>query len=86
LTPLAVLVLILVLVSVFLTFANQSLRQQLGERQQVISQSMQLEALHREIVQAIATVAVTRNDEQLKALLAAQGINLGGESKPGGAK
>jgi uncharacterized membrane-anchored protein YhcB (DUF1043 family) len=87
LTPLAVLILILVLANVLLTLGNQSLRQQLAERQQLINQSIQMEALHREIVTGIATVAVKTNDAELKSLLASQGINLGGDPKvPGGAK
>jgi predicted Holliday junction resolvase-like endonuclease len=87
LSPLAVLILILVLVNVLLTFGNQSLRLQLAEQQQFINQSLQMEALHREIVQTLASVAVKRNDEQLKSLLASQGINVGGDAKAaGGAK
>lgn len=87
LSPLAVLILILVLVNVLLTFGNQSLRLQLAEQQQFINQSLQMEALHREIVQTLASVAVKRNDEQLKSLLASQGINVGGDGKAaGGAK
>ena len=87
LTPLAVLILILVLVNVLLTLGNQSLRIQLAERQQFINQSIQMEAVYREIVTAVASVAVKTNDEKLKGLLASQGINLGGDSKaPGGAK
>jgi predicted Holliday junction resolvase-like endonuclease len=87
LTPLAVLILILVLANVLLTLGNQSLRQQLAQRQQIINQSIQMEGLHREIVTAIATVAMKNNDEQLKGLLASQGVNLGGDPKvPGGAK
>lgn len=83
-TPLAVLILILVLVNVLLTLANQFLRQQLNERQQVLSQSMQMEGLYREIVTTLATVAVKTNDPQIKGLLASQGINLDGDPKPGG--
>jgi hypothetical protein len=87
LTPLAVLVLILVLINVVLTIGNQSLRIQLAERQQFISQSMQMEGLYREIIQAVASVAVKTKDEQLMSLLASQGINVGGEPKAaGGAK
>jgi hypothetical protein len=87
LTPLAVLVLILVLADVLLTFITQSLRQQVSEHQQVLGQSVQMEAVYREIVTAIATVAVTRNDPELKSLLTSQGINLDSDSKaPGGAK
>ena len=87
LTPLAVLILILVLVNVLLTLGNQSLRQQLAQRQQLINQSIQMEAIHREIVTGIATIAVKTNDAELKNLLASQGVNLGGDPKvPGGAK
>ena len=87
LTPLAGLLLILVLVNVLLSLGNQSLRLQVGERQQFITQSIQLEGLHREIVTALASVAVKDNDEQLKSLLASQGISFVGNSRAaGGAK
>ena len=86
LSPLAVLILILVLVNVLLTAANQSLRQQLAERQQIINQSIRMEALHREIVTVLASVAVKNNDEQLKGLLGSQGINLGDPKAAGVAK
>jgi hypothetical protein len=87
LTPLAVLLVILVLVNVLLTLGNQSLRQHLTERQQFLSQSIQMEGLYREIVTTLAGVAVKTNDPDLKSLLASQGINLGGDPKvPGGAK
>ena len=74
LTVLAALMLILVLVNVVLSLGNQSLRIGAGERQQIISQSMQLEALNREILTTLVTVAMRTNDEQLKSLLASQGI------------
>jgi hypothetical protein len=87
LTPVAVLVLILVLVDVVLTIGNQSLRIQLAERQQFIGQSMQMEGLYREIIQTVASVAVQTKDEQLLSALASQGINVGGDPKAaGGAK
>jgi len=86
LTPLAVLILILVLVNVLLTLGNQSLRQQLAQRQQLINQSIQMEAIHREIVTGIATIAVKTNDAELKNLLASQGVNLGDPKSAGGGK
>jgi hypothetical protein len=87
LTPLAVLVLIFVLVNVVLTIGNQSLRVQLAERQQFITQSMQMEGLYREIIQTVASVAVKTKDEQLMSMLASVGIDVGGDAKPaGGAK
>ncbi|MGH7845612.1 MAG: hypothetical protein ACREQW_10640 [Candidatus Binatia bacterium] len=87
LTLLAVLILILALVNVLLTLGNQSVRVQLAERQQSMNQSIQMEGLDREIVGALASVAVKNNDAELKGLLASQDINVSGDSKAaGGAK
>lgn len=74
LTPLAGLLLVLAVANVLLSLGNQSLRMDLNERQQFISQSIQLEGLHREIVTTVATVAMKDNDEQLKGLLSSLGI------------
>jgi hypothetical protein len=74
LTVLAALVLLLVVVNILLSLGNQSLRAEVSERQQFITQSIQLESLHREIVTVLATVALKSKDDQLKNLLAAQGI------------
>ena len=81
LTPLAVLILILALVNVLLTLGNQSVRVQLAEHQQSMNQSIQMEGLYREIVGALASVAVNRNDAELKSLLASQGINVSDDPK-----
>jgi hypothetical protein len=86
LTPLAVLLFILVLVNVFLSLANQSLRLQVNESQQFITQSMQLEGLNREILLTLATIAVKDNDPQLKNLLASQGLKLIDPGAAGGEK
>jgi sensor domain CHASE-containing protein len=82
LTILAALMLVLVLANVLLSLGNQSLRLEVNERQQLVSQGMQLEGLQREIVTVLASVALKNNDEQLKSLLASQGISLG--ANPGG--
>src|SRR5947199_10372947 len=81
-TILAALTLILVAVNILLSLGNQSLRVDVSQRQQFIAQSMQLEGLHQEIVTALASIAVRNNDEQLKGLLASQGINLGANPEP----
>ena len=86
LTPLAGLTLVLVLVNVLVSLGNQFLRLEVNERQQFITQSIQLEELHREIVAALASVAVKSNDRQLKDLLASMGINLVDPRAAGGAK
>jgi hypothetical protein len=82
LTPLAVLMLLLVLVNVLLSLGNQNLRLEVTERQQFITQSIQLEALNREIIGVLAGIAIQNNDDQLKSLLASQGISLGGGAEP----
>jgi predicted Holliday junction resolvase-like endonuclease len=70
------LLLVLVLVNILLGFGNQSLQSELGERQQMIAQAMQLEALHRQVITVLAEMAVKTNDAQLKELLKASGIAL----------
>jgi len=82
LTGLAVLMLLLVLVNILISLGNQSLRLEVNERQQFLAQSMQLEGLHREIITVLATVALKTNNDQLKSLLASQGINLGQPPPP----
>jgi predicted Holliday junction resolvase-like endonuclease len=82
LTGLAVLVLVLVLVNILMSLGNQSLRAEVNQRQQFLAQSMQLEGLHREIVTVLATVALKTNNDQLKSLLASQGINFGQPPPP----
>ena len=84
LTILAALMLVLVLANVLLSLGNQSLRVDVNERQQLITQGMQLERLHREIVTVLASIAVKSNDEQLKSLLASQGISFGADAGRGG--
>ena len=86
LTPLAGLNLILVLIGVLLSFGNQALRLQVTESQQFITQSIQLEGLHQEIVATIARAAVQGNDRQLRELLASHGINLVDPGAAGGAE
>jgi hypothetical protein len=67
-----------------MSLGNQSLRAEVNERQQFLAQSMQLEGLHREIITVLATVALKTNNDQLKSLLASQGINFGQPPPPAG--
>ena len=82
LTGLALLMLVLVLVNILMSLGNQSLRAEVNQRQQFLAQSMQLEGLHREIITVLATVALKTNNDQLKSLLASQGINFGQPPPP----
>jgi hypothetical protein len=84
LTGLSVLVLLLVLVNIFIGIGNQSLQAEVSERQQLISQTMQLEALNRQLINVLANLALKTNDQALMGVLAAAGINLQApqEAKP----
>ena len=76
LTILSSLVLLLVVVNIFIGLGNQSIQSEVGERQQVIGQTIQLDALNRQLINVLANLALKTNDEQLKKVLAASGINL----------
>ena len=76
LTGLAVLVLLLVIVNILLMAGNQSLQLSVSERQQYIAETIQLEALNRQVIGVLAEMALKTNDGQLKELLAGVGVNL----------
>ena len=73
---LSCLVLLLVLVNILLMIGNQSVQSEVGDRQQYIAQAIQLENLSRQVVGAMASMAMKSNDEALKKLLMANGIDL----------
>ncbi len=76
-TAWSVLVLILVLVNIVIGLGNKSIQAEVTERQQEIAQTIQLEALNRQLVTVLASMAVKTNDAQLKKLLADSGVNVG---------
>jgi len=77
LTIWSAIILVLVLVNILVALGNQSVQAEVSERQQEIAQTIQLEALNRQLVTVLANMAVKTNDEQLKKLLAESGVNLG---------
>ena len=70
------LTLILVFVNMFLLVGNQSLQRIVAERQQTIMRGIQMQAPAREVITAMANLAVRADDEQLKKLLANHGITV----------
>ena len=74
LTVLALVATVLVVVNMFLSVANQKLNRQVAERQQFIVQTAQVQNIAKDIVTAVANLAIKTNDEQLKQLLASHGI------------
>lgn len=59
-----------------LVWHNRGAQAELQARQGYLQQSAELEGLYREIVLALAELAVKHNDAQLLRVLAAQGINV----------
>ncbi len=76
LTSWSALILVLVIVNILIAMGNQSIQADMAERQQEISQTIQLETLNRQLITVLANMAMKTNDEQLKKLLAETGINL----------
>ena len=75
LTAIAVIAALLVLTDMTLVKTNQTLRDEIGQRGQFLQQSLQLENLHKQIVNALAELAIKNNDPQLRELLNSQGIS-----------
>jgi len=86
LTILSSLVLLLVLINIFIGLGNQSIQAEVSERQQVIAQTIQLENLNRQLINVLANLALKTNDEQLKKVLAASGIDLSSANETPAAK
>lgn len=79
----AALAIVLAFTNMVLFERNRSLQQEVGSRTQYIQQSVQLEGLHREIVNAIANLAVRNKDDALKTILTQQGITFNvGQPEP----
>ena len=83
-TGIAGLSLVLVVVNGALFLTNRTIQNEINTRQQLINQAVQLERLGQELVNALAGLALRNNDEQLRQLLADQGITLTPGSGPAG--
>jgi hypothetical protein len=73
-TVLAAAALLLAGANVLLGSMNRSLQADIGQRQQYVQQSVQLEGLYREIIRALAELGARNNDEAVRALLGKHGI------------
>jgi len=86
LTALGAVAVLLVLGNAVLFTLNRDAQSVLGQRQQFIQQTVPLEGLYRDIVKALAEMAVKANDQQLLGVLSAQGLSVkmnGPAVKPG---
>src|SRR4030095_537237 len=75
-TILAAIAIALVATNICVSERTRVLQAEVGARTLYLQQTAQLEALNREIVNAIANLAVRNKDEALKAILTEQGINI----------
>lgn len=76
LTTAALLTAIFVGTNMLLFTSNRAVQTEVAQRQEYIQQSVQLEGLYRDIVKTLADLSVRNQDEELKNLLAAQGISV----------
>lgn len=76
LTALGAFALLLVLFNSALFTLNRAAQAELNRQQQFIQQTVPLEGLYRDIVKALAEMAVKGNDRKVLDMLAAQGLNV----------
>ena len=75
-TVVAILVALLAGYSMMLFSQNRVSQAELSQRAQYVQQSVQLEALYRDLVKALADLSVRNQDKSLTDLLSAQGITV----------
>jgi hypothetical protein len=79
-----VLVLALVGVDIGLFERNRGIQAELAGRQQFLQKTQGLETLHRELVNAIASLVARDNDEDLRKILTDHGIGASAAPRPPG--
>ncbi len=75
LTALAATCLALAVANTGLSSMNRGLQADVGQRQQYVQQSVQLESLYREIIRALAELGARNNDQAVRAMLQRHGIS-----------
>ena len=76
LTVCGVILLILIVTNMALFLGNRDKQININSRQQYIQQSLVLEGLNRDIINALANLAVRNKDGQIADLLTAHGISV----------
>ena len=85
LTALGALALLLAMANAVLFTQNRSTQAELSVNQQFVQQTGPLETLYRELVKALAELAVKGNDRQVLDMLAAQGLSVSVNAPTAGA-
>ena len=76
LTALAALGLVLIAINMIMFSQNRTAQAEVSGRAQFIQQAAQAEPLYRELVKALADLAVRNSDVELREMLAKQGITV----------
>lgn len=76
LTALGAVAVLLVLANATLFTLNRNSQDASSQRQQFVQQTIPLEGLYRDIIKALAELAVKANDPQLLGVLSAQGLSV----------
>ncbi len=74
--------LLLAVANMFLFAQNRALQTEAAGRSQYIQQSVQLQDLYRRLVQELGERALRTRDDQIRDLLASQGINVNFDAAP----
>ena len=82
LSALAVTCIMLVVINIGMDQKNRELRQQVGQRQLFIAQTVPIEKINKQIVNAIARTVMETGDSGLTQLLGDQGIQVRAASDP----
>jgi hypothetical protein len=61
---------------IFVASGNRELQREVARRQQEVNQALQLQPLNNQLIQALATLSVQRNDPQLAKVLTDNGITV----------
>jgi hypothetical protein len=73
---------LLVLVNIVTFTSNRGLQREVNGRAQYIQQTVQLQGLYQQLVRALADLSIHNQDDQLRAILAKQGINVTANPQP----
>jgi hypothetical protein len=68
--------LLLIVVTLFIVSGNRSLQAEVNKRQAAINTATSLVQLNQSLVQALAEVAVSKDDKDVRDLLSSQGITV----------
>jgi len=82
LTVIGAATLALVVVDAWMFVGNRKLQAEFSTRQVFLQQTVQLDALYRDIARSLADLALKGNDQQVLQMLAANGINVSASPAP----